>query len=91
LLDEQSHLVLRDCAVGILIEVLEEGVEFFVWQLAIFAQLDEEVLHKGSGLRLAEGATAVLVKVTPYLINKFFDREFCRGRTFLWCFYWSFL
>jgi hypothetical protein len=69
LLDEISHFILRKGAIGVIIIVLKESIEIILGDLRILAELCEEFLNKVTGLSLAKSTAAILVKLSPDLVN----------------------
>jgi len=73
LLDEDLHLVLRDGAVAVLVELLEAGLEVLLGELSRLSHFRKSVLDELLGLALVEEAGVVLVVGLPDVVNALLD------------------
>ena len=74
-LDEDSHFVFLDGAGAVLVELLEAGVEVCLGELAGIVHLGEGVLNEFLGLISVEGTGAVLVVLSPDVVNALSDNS----------------
>lgn len=74
-LDEDSHLVFLNGAGAVLVELLEAGVEVSLGELTGVVHFAEGVLNEFLGLISVEGTGAVLVVLSPDIVNALSDNS----------------